>query len=58
VTRRTSQRLSDILKARIVELELLDQPQGLAIAMHAASLEIISLFLPALKDTPAIHEAA
>lgn len=58
VTRRTGQTLSDILKARIVQLDLLDQPQGLAIAMHAASREIVSLFLPALSNDPTAQQAA
>ena len=39
VTRRAGQMLSDILKARMVELDVRDQPQGLAFAMHAASRE-------------------
>jgi hypothetical protein len=58
VTRRASQTLSDILKSRVVGLDLLDQPQGLAIAMHAASREITSLFLPALRFDPTIQQAA
>jgi len=58
VTRRTGQMLSDILKARMVELDVRDQPLGLAVAMHAASREITSLFLPALRNEPTVHQAA
>jgi hypothetical protein len=58
VTRRTGQMLSDILKARMVELDVCDQPQGLAFAMHAASREIVSLFLPPLRNDPTVQQAA
>lgn len=50
--------LSDILKARLVELDVSDQPQGLADAMHAASREIVSLFLPETSDDPTAQQAA
>jgi hypothetical protein len=50
--------LSDILKSRLAELEVLDQPDGLAVAMHAASREIVQLFLPALRNHPTVQEAA
>jgi hypothetical protein len=58
VTRRTGQMLSDILKTRLVELKMPDQPNGLAVAMHAASREIFQLFLPALTDDPTVQQAA
>jgi hypothetical protein len=58
VTRRTGQMLSDILKTRLVELKMLDQPDGLAVAMHAASREIVQLFLPALTNDPTVQQAA
>jgi hypothetical protein len=58
VTRRTGQMLSDILKARMVELDAREQPLGLAFAMHAASREIVSLFLPALRTDPTVQQAA
>jgi hypothetical protein len=57
VTRRTGQMLSDILKSQLVELEVLDQPDGLAVAMHAASREIVQL-LSALTNDPTIQQAA
>jgi len=50
--------LSDILKARIIELDLRDHPLGLAAAMHAASREIVQLFLPALRNDPPVQQAA
>jgi len=58
VTRRTGQTLSDILTARIAELDPVDQSERLAIAMHAASRQITSLFLPAPKDDSSIQQAA
>ena len=58
VTRRTGQILSDILKTRLVELEMLDQPDGLAVAMHAASREIVQLFLHARRNDPTVQQAA
>lgn len=58
VTSRTGQTLIDILRARIAQLDVCDQPQGLAIAMHAASREIVSLFLPVLSNDPTAQQAA
>jgi SEC-C motif len=58
VTRRTGQMLSDVIKARMLELDVCDQPQGLAIAMNAASREIVSLFLPPLRNDPTVQQAA
>jgi len=58
VRRRTGQILSDILKTRLVELEMLDQPDGLPVAMHAASREIVQLFLHARRNDPTVQQAA
>jgi hypothetical protein len=58
VTRRTGQMLSDIIKARMLELDVCDQPQGLAIATNAASREIVSLFLQPLRNDPTVRHAA
>jgi hypothetical protein len=58
VTSTTGPKLSEILKTRIVELDMRDQPEGLAIAMHAASREIVSLFLPPLNGDPTVQQEA
>ena len=55
VTPSTGPKLSEILKTRIIELDMRDQPQALATAMHAASREVVSLFLPALNDEPTLQ---
>jgi hypothetical protein len=58
VTRRSGRALMDILKARVVELGLDDQPFGLATAMHSASREIVALFVPALREDSTGSRAA
>ena len=54
----TGPKLSAVLKAKIAELDMSDQPEALAVAMRAASREVVSLFLPALTDDPALGRAA
>ena len=57
VTRRTGRMRGDILSSRLMELQMLDRADGLELAMHAASREIVQLF-PALTNHPTVQHAA
>lgn len=58
LTRETGRELMDLLDTRMQSLDLRDELDALAMAMHAASREIAVLLAPALRPADPVQRAA